>query len=341
MTAISGPADPERYFYHSFPRRGKGEEDQISKGLEILRLIRDFGLLLTPEVTSWEYPHADGTPPRKMKLLQRRACFTELSPTELCRHAREFGDFALEFEIDVLKGLGALPVFYIPKGDSPGQINSLGQTLVIQLIDAMCVIDRISRAKKYIETAPITLKDQTFRFGFDKQQDFSINLREMKKTLDGITHGATPSDMLSLALEGITNLFYFADADRSFEDSVLKYYRQREWRIAGNIGRIGKDLMGLPSPAMIDRLLALDLKFFGRDFPKQDDEITNPSLAGIAFGKRLVDWCFVYQGLDKRHILGAARRIIVPRHAANATREILSAHFKRSVPPPVVPIEDL
>src|SRR5260370_1024189 len=114
MTATE-TVELERYFYHSFPRRGRNENVEVEKGLKVLELIRDFGLLLTPEITAWEYPHADGSRPREMTMVQRRACFTELSPRELPRHASEFGHFALEFEVDTLKSLHALPVFYLPR----------------------------------------------------------------------------------------------------------------------------------------------------------------------------------------------------------------------------------
>ena len=86
----------ERFFYHSFPRRGRDTQAEITKGCEILTSIRDFGLLLTPEITKWQYPHADGSPPREQQIPQRTACFTELSVAELQRHAKEFGNFALD-----------------------------------------------------------------------------------------------------------------------------------------------------------------------------------------------------------------------------------------------------
>jgi hypothetical protein len=243
MTPMTETVELERYFYHSFPRRGRDEKVEAQRGLKILELIRDFGLLLTPEITAWEYPHADGSPPRKMEMVQRRACFTELSPRELPRHAKEFGHFALEFEIDTLKSLHALPVFYIPRGNT----SSLGQTLVIQLIDAMCLVDRMARVKKFIESTATSGSRQNFEFGFsDRQKLFSIDVDELQRSIEGITYAITPPEMLSLALEGTMNLFYFADADETRENSALKYYRQREWRVAGNIGRMGEELMGLP-----------------------------------------------------------------------------------------------
>ena len=56
--------DKERFFYHSFPRRGSNTDAEIDKGCKILSLICNAGLLLAPEVVTWQYPHADGSPPR-------------------------------------------------------------------------------------------------------------------------------------------------------------------------------------------------------------------------------------------------------------------------------------
>jgi hypothetical protein len=96
------PGETKRFFYHSFPRRGRNTSGEIDKGCQILSLICDVGLVLAPEVVPWSYPHADGTPPREQRTIQRRIYFTELAPHELKRHAEEFGHFALEFEVDAL-----------------------------------------------------------------------------------------------------------------------------------------------------------------------------------------------------------------------------------------------
>ena len=256
-SAVTETPIPERFFYHSFPRRGRGDAAESQKGLKILELIRDFGLLLTPEITSWEYPHATGTPPRKMQMVQRRACFTELSPTELLRHAEEFGHFALEFEIDTLKNLGAIPVFYIPRWSTGDLASSLGHTLVIQMIDAMCLIDRIARLKRFIESTATGGSRQNFEFGFNTRKVFSLDITEMQRGIEGVTFGVTPPEMLGNSLEGVLNFFYSADADDTKINSSLKYYRQREWRVAGNIGIRDRELIGFPSAALMDRLLTL------------------------------------------------------------------------------------
>jgi hypothetical protein len=323
----------ESYFYHSFPRPKKHGIDQLQKGLKILESILDFGLVLAPEIIRWEYPHADGAPPRPLETVQRRVCFTELAPQGLCEHAKEFGPFALEFEIDTLKALHALPVFYIPRGPS-----SLGQTLVIQIADAMCLIDRMAQVREFIETNTISGSRQNFEFGFSRKRIFSLDIDETLRSFEGIGCGVTPPKMLSLALEGVLNLFYPADADETRENRSLKYYRQREWRIAANIGHMDKDLMGLPSKTLINRLLTIDAEFYGNEFPKSDVSLSNPSPENQPIGKRLVDWLYVFQGIDDRHIVGAARRIIVPSEAMDRAREILSKYSKS---PPVVAIENI
>jgi hypothetical protein len=330
---------PERYFYHSFPRRGKKCASEEKLGLDILRLITEFGLLLTQEVTSWEYPHSENSSSRKMQIVQKRACFTELAPSELPRHAEEFGNFTLEFETEALKELGALPVFYIAMGPDSVGAASLGQRIVMQIVDAMCLMDRIARTKKWLEELKPIQSHIDIDYGFDNgTRKINLDIKEAEKFIDGITFGVTPTDMLRFGLEGALNFFYAADADSTRKNSALKYYRQREWRIAANVARMGKELMGLPPVALIDRLIALDSDFFARKFPKEHEVLTNPSLTGKTLGKRLVDWIYVYHGIDDRHVVGAARRVIVPRAAVSSAKDILSHHPKA---PPVVTIEDL
>ncbi|MGH7434236.1 MAG: hypothetical protein ACRENE_01010, partial [Polyangiaceae bacterium] len=86
----------------------------ITRGIRMLRAMRSIGLVLAPEHITWRQPLVDGTE-RLTELVQVRACFTELSRRELREHARRFGPFSLEFEIETLRQLGALPVIYVPQ----------------------------------------------------------------------------------------------------------------------------------------------------------------------------------------------------------------------------------
>jgi len=311
---------PKRYFYHSFPRRMRASANELVNGLAILELIRDFGLLLTPEIARWEYPHADGTSPRSAAMIQRRVSFTELSPSELAPHSEEFGHFALEFEINTLKLLGAMPVFYVPRADCGA--GSLADTIVMQIIDAMRLTDRIARVASILEQAPADQATIPFTFGMtDDQKVYGLNPAQAKEMLQGVGHGLTPPKMLSDTLEGALNFFYPADARNS---DALKYYRQREWRISVNYAINGEEVMRLPSEALIARLLALDGDFFGRVFPPSDQIISNTSIKDIS-QKRLVDWAYVLSGLDGKHILELVRRVIVPDDAVEEARKILAS----------------
>jgi hypothetical protein len=172
-----------RFFYHSFPRRFRNSDNEITAGCKILTSIRDYGLLLLPEIVSWQYPHADGSPPRRITSIQRRACFTELSPCELTKHSDEFGHFALEFPIDTLKSLGAIPVFYIPQATLGGAEEvSLGPTSVIQVIDAMLLVMRLVEIQKQLDTFPAITNDRMDReFGFQNRKVFSLNVAETRQ----------------------------------------------------------------------------------------------------------------------------------------------------------------
>lgn len=315
----------ERFFYHSFPRRGRDSETEIDKGCKILSLICDAGLLLTPEVVPWSHPHASGAPPRQQQIIQRRICFTELAPGELIEHAKQFGHFALELKVDTLKGLGAMPVFYIPQAtdNDPSGVVSLGSTLVIQSIDAMILAMRFSEVKKILDQFPVGERlDCTF--GFEKLKTFNLHVEELRKFIEGFTYALTPPNMLEHALTGLLSCFYPADNVR--DNQALAYYRQREWRIAWNFEVRGEEVMRVPSDQVVARLMEIDADFFGRDFetPKGPSKLARESwvLPG-AGGKRIVD---------------LINRIIVPRGALDAAQALVA---RLAANTPVVCIDDL
>jgi len=135
----------ERYFYHSFPRRSEGE-NEIDKGLQILRSIVKSGLLLTPEQTSWQEPVSGGGLSEPWKVIQKRACFTELATTELKRHSDVFGRFALEFEIQGLRQLGAIPVFYFPRASTDDiGMESVAASLLCRTGEIQVLLNRLGQ----------------------------------------------------------------------------------------------------------------------------------------------------------------------------------------------------
>jgi hypothetical protein len=318
-------SEKERFFYHSFPRRGSNTDAEIDKGCKVLSLICDAGLLLAPEVVKWQYSHADGSPPRTQTYIQRRVCFTELAPNDLTEHAGLFGRFALEFEIDVLKGMGALPVFYIPQATTtePSKINNLGSVLVNQMIDAAILAMRLTELKNLVDAAPDDNRLDII-MGINKFKDFSLCAKETRNTLEALSNGLTPPDMLEQSLYGLLHCFYPADNLR--DNKALAYYRQREWCISHNFAIRGEEIMRRISDEVNGRLMEIDAEFFGRDFPTP---------AGTS---SLAQESWIYPGFGGKRVLQMARRIIVPSPAVAQVKEILP---KLEGFPPVVSIEAL
>jgi hypothetical protein len=302
---------PERYFYHSFPRRMRATTAEIEKGCQILSIMRDVGLVMAPEVVTWGYEHADGSAPRTSEVLQQRVCFTELEPRELPRHGQKFGRFALEFTVPTLKSLGAIPVFYIPRAMSSAVgAEGAASTLVMQFIDAMILVMRIAGVHDAI--AASGQREGTFpcTFGFKESgnKTFNLEVGETMRVLEAFTHAITPPNILLLALEGMLKFFY--PADDLCHDETLGYYREREWRIACNIAIRGVEMMRRPSTELIERLKALDSDFFGREFPPNS-------------GKSLAEGVFVLPGLENRRMLQMVNRVIVPEAAVSRVQAIL------------------
>jgi Putative abortive phage resistance protein AbiGi, antitoxin len=318
---------PERFFYHSFPRRGRGSDGEIEKGCKILSLITKIGLVMAPEALTWSYPHADGSPPREQQTLQRRVCFTELAPHELREHARLFGSFALEFKIDTLRSMGAMPVFYVPQitASDNTDLTALGSVLVIQTIDAMILTMRLAGIKKNLDDATDVGQGRfDATFGFQQPTTFSLDVVETRNTLEAFTFALTPPDMLEQALTGLLSCFYPADNVRNNE--TLAYYRQREWRIAWNLAIKCEETLRRPSNEIIDQLLGIDAEFFGRDFP---------TAAGT---RRLAEEALIFPSIGGKRIIDMVNRVVVPSAALTSANALLA---KAAPNVPVVCFDDI
>jgi hypothetical protein len=114
---MSDQSAPKRRFFHSFPRPKKDEPPHLvlARGLKILDLMKQVGLVLAPEVVSWDLSviRPGGKP---LGILQRRASFTELDVSELPGHSAVFGPISLSFDVAKLRDAGATPVIYVPQG---------------------------------------------------------------------------------------------------------------------------------------------------------------------------------------------------------------------------------
>jgi hypothetical protein len=95
------------------------------------------------------------------------------------------------------------------------------------------------------------------------------------------------------------------------QQEPLTYYRQREWRVLGSMTKNGAPVSEPLSKDEIDLLLG------------QDDAFFSPDLELRSGKKRVVDECQMLRQVSGRPLLAHARRVICPREAFAATREIV------------------
>lgn len=266
----------QRFFYHSFPRRGRAVADADELGLKVLESVCCNGLLLVPELVKWHDPQAVGG--ELLQAHQRRVCFTELMPSELPQHAAHFGSFAIEYSIPSLRGLGALPVIYVPDtASSSGGLDALGTLLLSNLAASVSMLSQIDQIKQAPGNAvKLSIK---MKSGQDTERQFSVEetsgIREMISWLEkaeGLDLGRVAN-----SLKRLSNLFY--PTERSASSASLEYYRQREWRIISGIRLEERDIAKFPTERQIKQLLQIDYEFFSKliQFPDKTYSIADKS----------------------------------------------------------------
>lgn len=304
---------PDRFFYHSFPRRGANSELEIDKGCSILASMRDLGLGLIPEFIEWRQPLPGGQA-RLFPKVQQRACFTELEPAELPMHAERFGRFALEFDEITMREMGGVPVFYIPQPASESGGSQLGALLLSVTSDAQTLANRIrsvaeiiggpERSQKVDVTTSFTLSPETAK-------TFRIDKNEAQVVFDMLGNALTPWDQLEHGLGFLLNMFY--PADDIARGRPLDYYRQREWRIGASFAVGGKNVMRSVAKEEEAVFIAIDPDFFLRPVRRGFEEA------------RVIDRTIVMPSLDGIPFLQLARRIIAPADAIDRVRELVTA----------------
>ena len=316
---------PERFFYHSFPRRrGIDESGEVEKGLAILRLMKEMGLLLTPEIIEWPEVRPDGSLSEPWYVAQKRCCFTELSPVDLPQHAEVFGHFAIEFDIQVLRSLGAMPVFYLPRiSEANVGLEALASKLVAGIGQLEVLFDRLSQLEGLVQSNPHKDKRLLLTENGIGTHESWCSVGGAEELLSFLTRGLQPVLSLHAILKTVSNFFYPTE-DLRYTD-LQGYYQQREWRILANMARDGVELTRPLYKSEMESLLELDREFFSRPLFFRTGTF------------HTVDQCRLFEQLDGRSIIRYARRVIVPAIAGARANEILNEPND----PPVVTLESL
>ena len=322
---------PERYFYHSFPRRSNGEQDEIERGLRILMSMVKSGLLLTPEHDYWQESLSDGTLSDKKPIIQIRACFTELEESKLGDHSEYFGHFALEFAEPTFRQLGAIPVFYIPRPpiENPG-LESLGAMMLCRVAEIQGLLNRLAMLEGLVNQT----KDKSSCIKIPNQETGA--LEEIQMTACGaqdlisfLKQKSEPISTLRNSLQGLSGFFYPTE-NLCYTES-LGYYRQREWRIVERMIELQKEQCRKLTNDETNDLLQLDQEFFVKEHNYKD---------GPA---RRVDKCRYIEALAGKSFMRHVNRVIVPPEAFEDAVKILEGDGLPSVAvlPPVTELAEL
>jgi hypothetical protein len=241
-----------------------------------------YGLLLVPEKQQLG----------GIRLLQRRICFTALSPIELFAHAKDFGAFAIEFEPRALLALGALPAFYLPQKE--GGRFDLG--------DAG---SRLLKGFDWIEKVLGRLKDS--------KDSLAVEINE------GLKREGTDLHNLYWVPAAAKNLFYPAGNEQRSPQNPLGYYKQREWKIIENFPRSGSTGA------------EWDFKRLEPE-ERRELTAANPWLeSDLEPGVRRIDECLIFEKMGSRFVIDFASRFIVPREAKAAVEKIVAGRLPVAV----------
>lgn len=296
----------DRFFYHAFPQGLKGEAG-IDRGLLILASILDRGLVLTPEPLE----HERST----YVTMAKRVCFTELAPQDLVAHSQKFGSFALEWDYQTLLQMGALPVFYLPllpdawaSACAESIYSALGA--VSQMLERLRDINDAGTKMLPGQTLNIALNGTMTPTAIGKAQ-----IEQLKRILE--FEGMSVEAALN-AFRAFGSLLQRTADPRS--DDMLSFFREREWRVVGNMLRDQRPVTEALSAADAEALLSVSPEFFGQTMRFRTGEY------------RLVDQCQVYRHVGDIPFRNTVRRIIVPAAAMDSARLLLSARsLERSV----------
>ncbi len=306
----------QRFLYHSFPRRR--ENDTLAtfrKAETILRNITEYGLLLTPELVTWVEQEPYPGQARNFSYVQRRICLTELSRSELPKHATFFGEYAIEFDMAAARELGAIPVFYIPASTQAAGFNAIGATMMHRLgeiRDLLASLEQVLAFDDHSGDVPLLKNERPVECSVRAARAFVRSLFEERVSPRGLGN----------FLDALLGHFY--PTENLEHNEPLGYYQQREWRISGRLTKDHIPAVG-DSPGELKRkLLELDKGFFGTMIQFQGDF------------RSVADWSLVFREVSGRHVLTYASSVICPRERATHVKRVLS---EKGLSLEVLPIE--
>jgi hypothetical protein len=284
-------------------------------------LIRKIGLVLAPEILDWDL-RAIAVGSEKLQLLQRRLCLTEISPSELCQHSTMFGPIAIAFDVEKMRGAGAMPALYVPQGAMNNSLSQIGTFCVRGAYHTKYVLERLQELKNLSDPAFVAEHIQK-----PVDPNYNLNLCNSDPAGNIIATYDVPAKQVQSMLKyvgfnnipfdhsiGILSVFLnmFCPTDNTHTGEQLGYYRQREWRlIAGDLKFNGQPLGRQLLDEEKAELLAIDQLFWGQVLTCGDHQSRRCELA------------LVYKPITAWNTFEFAEAIYVPGHALEQVRAIV------------------
>jgi hypothetical protein len=320
---MSDQSAPKRRFFHSFPRPKKDEPPHLvlARGLKILDLMKQVGLVLAPEVVSWDLSviRPGGKP---LGILQRRASFTELDVSELPGHSAVFGPISLSFDVAKLRDAGATPVIYVPQGTADSPLSHIATFCVNGVHHTKYVLSFLHQLKEASDPARLSQ-----RLNMPVSPNFELPLRNtgpdgsviaeykfgastVRDFLQYIGFNNIPFDHSAAVLGFLLNLFY--PTDNTYKNDQLGYYRQREWRlIYSDLAVKGRPVGRKLSSPEIAKLEEIDPEFWSRELVVDGVRQRRSALA------------LVFDPVPGWDFFELAEEILVPERAIDQVRAIV------------------
>ncbi|MBL8550925.1 MAG: hypothetical protein JNJ73_13145 [Hyphomonadaceae bacterium] len=312
-----------RYFFHSFPRPQQGETRQAhhERALKILAFMIETGLVLAPEVVSWDTSGL-GHKAQTLDLLQRRACFTELSRGELRPHMATFGPISLRFDIAGLRSVGLMPVQYAPQAVGQSLFSQISLFMANSAWHTREVLQRLQEMKQIVDPAWV---QQTYGKPLDPNCELTLNNTDdagnvvagykvpastINDLMKHIGFGNIPFDHSVGMLDLFLSTLY--PTDNTHTSELLGYYRQREWRlIAGDMALNGRPLGRGLNAAETARLRAINPHFWGRDLTFKEQTSPRYALAQV------------YDPAENWSFFNLVQEVIAPKDLAEQIKPML------------------
>lgn len=282
----------EEFFYHSFPRINTRANETLEqnnlRGITILNNIIKNGLLLAPEVMHLPFKLEKWQNP----VVQHRCCFTLINRGMLKQHCQIFGRFSIEWNTSILKEIGIMPVMYLPLFDYNGDddMKYVGSKFLYRMIN-------------YHEYARVCLKEveekreEVFKKGNSEEiKDFENDERFF--------------DEMRAFFEGLRNMVYPVDNKKYTEENG--YYRQREWKLPGNLKFDGVDIVEKATYEKQIELLSINPAFFSKKI----------NYFGVVYTRAQIS--FFLKKVCNEHILNHANKIIVPSECVKEVENLLA-----------------